>query len=63
MVLQATIGTDGGIHNLHVLSSPSPLLAVSALWAVSHWEYKPYLLNGEPVEVETTVNVIYSLGG
>ena len=63
VVLQATIGTDGGIHNLHVLSSPSPLLAVSALWAVSQWQYKPYLLLGEPVEVETTVNVIYSLGG
>jgi protein TonB len=32
------------------------------LQAVSQWEYKPYLLNGEPVEVETTVNVTYSLG-
>jgi protein TonB len=30
---------------------------------VSHWEYKPYLLNGEPVEVETTINVVFSLGG
>ena len=62
VVLQAVIGTDGGIHNLHVLSSPSPLLAVSALWAVSQWQYKPYLLMGEPVEVDTTVNVIFSLG-
>jgi periplasmic protein TonB len=33
------------------------------LWAVSHWEYKPYLMNGNPVDVETTVNVIYALGG
>jgi TonB family protein len=62
VVLQAIIGTDGGIHDLHVISSPSPLLAVSALWAVSQWQYKPYLLLGEPVEVETTVNVIYTLG-
>jgi TonB family protein len=62
VVLQATIGTDGGIHNLHVLSAPSPTLAVSALWAVSQWQYKPYLLLGEPVEVNTTVNVIYTLG-
>jgi TonB family protein len=62
VVLQATIGTDGGIHDLHVISSPSPLLAVSSLWAVSQWQYKPYLLFGEPVEVETTVNVIYTLG-
>jgi hypothetical protein len=39
-----------------------PGAPASSLWSVSHWEYKPYLLNGEPVEVETTVNVIYSLG-
>jgi TonB family protein len=62
VVLQAVIGRDGGIHDLRVLSSPSPLLAVSALWAVSQWQYKPYMLLGEPVEVLTTVNVIYSLG-
>jgi TonB family protein len=62
VVLQATIGTDGGIHDLHVISSPSPLLAVSAIWAVSQWQYKPYLLLGEPVEVETAVSVIYTLG-
>ncbi|MGA2832288.1 MAG: energy transducer TonB [Terracidiphilus sp.] len=62
VVLQAVIGRDGGIHDLHVLSSPSPLLAVSALWSVSQWQYKPYLLLGEPVEVQTTINVIYSLG-
>jgi TonB family protein len=63
VLLQATIGKDGKIHDLRVVLSPSPLLAESALQAVSQWEYKPYLLNGEPVEVETTVNVIYSLGG
>ncbi len=62
VILQATIGSDGGVHDLRVVSAPWPSLAASALWAVSHWEYKPYLLNGEPVEVETTINVIYSLG-
>jgi TonB family protein len=62
VILQARIGTDGGIHNLRVISSPSPILAVSALWAVSQWQYKPYRLLGEPVEVMTTVNVIYTLG-
>jgi TonB family protein len=62
VVLQATIGLDGGVHDLHVISAPWPSLAASALWSVSHWEYKPYLLNGEPVEVETTVNVTYTLG-
>jgi len=62
VVLGAIIGRDGGIHELRVLSAPWPSLVHSALWAVSHWQYKPYLLNGEPVEVETTINVIYSLG-
>jgi len=62
VVLQAIIGTDGGIHNLQVLQAPWPSLAQNALWAVSHWRYRPYLLNGQPVEVETTVNVVYSLG-
>lgn len=61
VVLHATIGMDGGVHDLHVVSAPWPSLVASALWSVSHWEYKPYLLNGELVEVETTVNVIYTL--
>ena len=63
VVLQATIGIDGIIHELRVVSTPWPSLAASALWAVSQWRYKPYLFNGEPVEVETTVNVIFTLGG
>jgi len=62
VLLQATIGKDGKVHDLHIILSSSPLLSDSALQAVSHWEYKPYLLNGEPVEVDTTVNVIYTLG-
>jgi len=62
VVLHALISRDGSIHDLRVISAPWPSLAASALWAVSHWQYKPYRLNGEPVEVETTVNVIYSLG-
>jgi periplasmic protein TonB len=39
------------------------MLRQAALDAVKTWRYKPYLLNGEPVEVDTTVNVIFSLGG
>jgi TonB family protein len=62
VVLEALIGMDGGVHDLRVVSAPWPSLAASALWAVSHWQYKPYRLNGEPVEVKTTVNVIYTLG-
>ena len=62
VVLAAVIGKDGRIGDLEVLVSPSPLLSKSALDAVKRWEYRPYLLNGEPVEVETTINVIFSLG-
>jgi TonB family protein len=63
VVLQAVIGTDGRVHDLKVIDGPSPSLIGSAMWAVSHWEYKPYLLNGEQVEVNTTVNVVFNLGG
>lgn len=61
VVLDAAIGTDGKVHDLEVLSSPSPLLAESAVDAVKHWEYTPVLLNGVPIEVETRVNVIFTL--
>jgi TonB family protein len=59
VVIDATIGKDGGIKDLRVVKTPDPLLAESALKAVRTWRYHPYLLNGEPVEVETTINVIY----
>jgi protein TonB len=62
VVLQAIIGMDGRIHDLRVVSAPWPSLVASAMWAVSQWQYKPYLLNGDPVDVETSINVIYSLG-
>ncbi len=62
VVLQATISKSGEIQNLRVISGPA-MLQQSALQAVSRWRYKPYMLNGEPVEVETTVNVVFSLGG
>jgi TonB family protein len=62
VVLHALIGMDGGIHDLQVVSAPWPSLVASAMWSVSHWEYKPYQLNGQPVDVETTITVIYSLG-
>jgi TonB family protein len=61
VVLQAVIGTDGRVHDLSVVEGPSPLLIGSAMWAVSQWEYKPYLLNGSPVEVDTTVNVFFKM--
>jgi protein TonB len=62
VVLQAAISNAGTIENLRVISGP-PMLRQAALDAVRIWRYKPYLLNGEPVEVETTVNVVFNLGG
>lgn len=60
VVLHATISKAGTIENLQVVSGP-PLLQQAALDAVARWVYRPYLLNGQPVEVETTVNVVFSL--
>jgi protein TonB len=61
VVLQATIAKDGTIQTLRVINGP-PMLQQAAIDAVRSWRYKPYLLNGEPVEVETTVNVVFNLG-
>lgn len=63
VALDALIGRDGRVHELRVVTAPWPSLVASAMWAVSHWKYKPYLLNGRPVEVQTTINVVYDLGG
>ena len=61
VVLHAIIGADGAIKELAVVSGP-PELTTSAIEAVRQWVYKPYLLNGEPTEVETTITVNFSLG-
>jgi protein TonB len=62
VVLQAEISKDGTIENLRLMSG-HPMLAPSAIEAVKQWRYKPYFLNGEPVEVETQITVIFSLSG
>jgi TonB family protein len=62
VVLRALIGRDGHVHDLSVVEGPSPTLIGAAMVAVSQWEYKPYILNGEPIDVTTTVNVIFHLG-
>jgi periplasmic protein TonB len=58
--LQATISREGRIENLRVVSGP-PMLQQAAIDAVKQWRYRPYLLNGDPVEVETTINVDFKL--
>ena len=61
VVLHAIIGKDGTIRELQSISGP-PLLMKSAMDAVKEWRYKPTQLNGEPVEVDTTVDVVFTLG-
>jgi TonB family protein len=60
VILDAIIGKDGTVEQLTVASGPQELQQ-SALDAVRQWVYKPFLLNGEPVEVKTTIRVIYTL--
>ncbi|MFB3915294.1 MAG: energy transducer TonB [Terriglobales bacterium] len=62
VVLQANISKSGSIENLHVVQG-HPMLAPAAIEAVKQWRYKPYYLNGEPVEVETVITVNFTLAG
>lgn len=60
VVLAAVVSRSGTIENLRVLSGPT-MLQQAALDAVRTWRYRPYLLNGEPVDVETTISVVFRL--
>lgn len=60
VVLHAIIGADGEVHELNFVSGP-PELVKSAHDAVARWRYRPTLFNGEPVEVDTMITVVYTL--
>jgi protein TonB len=60
VVLTAVIDVNGQIQNLQLVSG-HPMLVPGTIAAVRRWRYKPYLLNGQPVEVETTITVIFAL--
>jgi periplasmic protein TonB len=62
VLLHAIIAKDGSIQELQYVSGP-PLLMRAAMDAVHEWRYQPTLLNGEPVEVDTTIQVVFTLGG
>ncbi len=62
VVLHAIISKSGSIESLTVVSG-SPMLQDAALEAVKTWRYKPYLLNGDPTEVDTTITVNFNLSG
>ncbi len=62
VVLAAVISKEGTIENLRVVKG-HPMLVRGAIEAVSRWRYRPYILNGEPVEVETQIIVNFTLAG
>jgi protein TonB len=61
IILHAIIAKDGSIQELQYVSGP-PLLMKAAMDAVRDWRYTPTQLNGEPVEIDTTISVVFSLG-
>jgi TonB family protein len=63
VILRAVIGTSGQILSLSPFSDPDPALTKAAMDAVRQWRYTPTLLNGEPVEVVTTITVAFRLDG
>ena len=60
VVMSARIGKDGTVRDLQVISGPA-ILAEAAANAVRQWTYRPYLLNGNPTEVNTTITVNFRL--
>jgi len=62
VTLHAIISKNGTIEQLSVISGPA-MLQGAAMDAVKTWRYKPYLLNGEPTEVDTTIMVNFNLNG
>jgi protein TonB len=61
VILSVVIAKDGTVSDVKIISASSPLLLPGVVDAVKQWVYKPTLLNGEPVEVITTVTVNFSL--
>jgi protein TonB len=62
VTLKATISKTGEILDLRVECGPA-ILQEPSLKAIREWKYRPYLLRGEPVEVQTTIKVTFALGG
>jgi protein TonB len=62
VILHAIISKDGNVEQLEYVSGP-PLLMRAAMDAVKQWRYQPTTLNNDPVEVDTTISVVFSLGG
>jgi TonB family protein len=63
VLLEAVISTEGVPLSVRVLDSPDPELSDAALTAVRQWRYQPTLLNGQPIEVVTTITISFHLEG
>lgn len=63
VVLRVTISKTGNVETLQVVSSTNGLFNNSAMDAVKQWRYRPYLINKEPVEVDTTITINFALNG
>jgi len=60
VILQATIDTKGHITNIRAVQG-DPILVKASIDAVKEWRYRPYVFKGEPVEVETTIKIVFHL--
>ena len=60
VLMRVVIDKEGNISNIQLISG-HPVLAPAAIEAVKQWKYRPFLLNGEPVEVDTQVQVSFTL--
>lgn len=60
VLLQATIDTKGKITSIRVMEG-DPILVAASIEAVKQWKYRPYILKGEPVEVQTTIKIQFHL--
>jgi protein TonB len=61
VLFRAIIGQDGSVKGLTVIESADPLFVPAAVAAVQSWRYHPYLLNGQPVAMDTTITAIFTL--
>ncbi len=62
VIVQAVISKTGHIESAHVISGPA-MLQSAAMEAVRNARYRPFLLNGDPTEVDTTISINFNLGG
>jgi protein TonB len=62
VLLKVVISREGNVAEMHVPSG-HPLLVPAAVDAVKRWEYRPYILNGNPVEIDSQIRANFTLGG